>query len=84
MARFEGTDACVAPVLTGTEAAADPANQARGAFVSIGGVVHPAPAPRFGRTPARAPSPPPEAVTDGAVVLADWEGAGGTPAPGAA
>lgn len=84
MARFEGTDACVAPVLTVTEAAADPANQARGAFVSIGGVVHPAPAPRFGRTPARAPSPPPEAVTDGAMVLADWEEAGRTPAPGAA
>jgi alpha-methylacyl-CoA racemase len=55
---FAGLDACVAPVLTMTEAAAHPHNAARGTFVEVGGVLQPAPAPRFDRTPAGAPSPP--------------------------
>ncbi|MCA0407264.1 MAG: CoA transferase, partial [Proteobacteria bacterium] len=46
-ALFEGTDACVAPVLTLAEAPAHAHNAARGAFVEIGGVVQPASAPRF-------------------------------------
>ena len=46
-ARFAGTDACVAPVLTYDEAAADPHNRARGALVNADGLVHPARAPRF-------------------------------------
>ena len=49
--RFAGTDACVAPVLTLTEAPQHPHNQARRTFVEHGGVVQPAPAPRFSRTP---------------------------------
>jgi alpha-methylacyl-CoA racemase len=57
---FEGTDACVAPVLTLAEAPDDPANRARGAFVEVDGRLHPAPAPRFDRTPLRTPSAPPE------------------------
>ena len=44
---FLRTDACVAPVLTMTEAPADPHLAARGTFTSPGGVVQPAPAPRF-------------------------------------
>ena len=44
---FDGTDACVAPVLTMTEAPAHPHNVARGAFVEHDGVVQPAAAPRF-------------------------------------
>ncbi len=48
---FEGTDACVTPVLTPTEAARHPHNLARGTFVDQG-VVQPAPAPRFEGTPA--------------------------------
>lgn len=55
-ALFAGTDACVAPVLTFTEAAAHPHNTARGAHVAEGGFLRPAPAPRFSRTqgvPAR-------------------------------
>jgi alpha-methylacyl-CoA racemase len=52
---FEGSDACFAPVLSMTEAAGHPHNRARGTFVSDDGVVQPAPAPRFDRTPAALP-----------------------------
>jgi alpha-methylacyl-CoA racemase len=63
---FDGTDACVAPVLTLGEAPTHPHNTARAGFVDLGGVTQPAPAPRFGRTPAGPPSPPvrPGAHTD--------------------
>jgi alpha-methylacyl-CoA racemase len=47
---FEGTDACVAPVLGLTEAPHHPHNLARDVFVERGGIVQPAPAPRFDRT----------------------------------
>jgi alpha-methylacyl-CoA racemase len=47
---LEGTDACFAPVLGLGEAPQHPHNVARGAFVDIGGIVQPAPAPRFSRT----------------------------------
>jgi alpha-methylacyl-CoA racemase len=52
---FLGTDACVAPIRTMTEAPADPHLAARGTFVSSDGVVQPAPAPRFGDGTPRAP-----------------------------
>jgi alpha-methylacyl-CoA racemase len=45
---FSGTDACVAPVRAMTEAPADPHLAARGTYVTAGGVLQPAPAPRFG------------------------------------
>ena len=45
---FSATDACVAPVRTMTEAPADPHLAARGSYVTLDGVVQPAPAPRFG------------------------------------
>ncbi|SDB20033.1 CaiB/BaiF CoA transferase family protein [Belnapia rosea] len=51
-ALFEGTDACVAPILDMDEAPAHPHNRARGTFLDRGGVVQPAPAPRFSRTVA--------------------------------
>ena len=44
---FAGSDACVTPVLTFGEVADDPHNAARGTFVTVDGVVQPAPAPRF-------------------------------------
>ena len=56
---FEGTDACVAPVLPLTEAMEHPHMTARGVFVEQEGVRQPAPAPRFSRTTAGLPSPPP-------------------------
>jgi crotonobetainyl-CoA:carnitine CoA-transferase CaiB-like acyl-CoA transferase len=55
---FEGTDACVAPVLSAAEAPTHPHNAARGVFTDVGGLTQPAPAPRFGRTPADQPAPP--------------------------
>lgn len=58
MQLFEGTDCCVAPVLSMDEAAAHPHNAARGSFVEAGGVTQPAPAPRYSATPPRAPVMP--------------------------
>lgn len=55
---FEGTDACVSPVLPLTEASRHPHLAARHTYVDRGGVVQPAPAPRFSRTPADLGSPP--------------------------
>jgi alpha-methylacyl-CoA racemase len=74
---FEGSDGCVAPVLSAAEAAWHPHNTARGTFTDVGGVVQPAPAPRFGRTAADAPSPPPRPGADTDAVLAEL---GHTPA----
>ena len=69
---FAGTDACVSPVLSPLEAAAHEHAQRRASFASVDGVVQPAPAPRFSRTPARITRPPvaPGADTDAA--LAAW------------
>lgn len=47
---FDGTDACVAPVLTTTQAPDHPHNAARGTFVQPDGVLQAAPAPRFSRS----------------------------------
>ena len=44
---FDGTDACVTPVLDYREAAAHPHNIARSALAKVGLFTHPAPAPRF-------------------------------------
>ena len=49
---FDGTDACVGPVVTLAEAPAHPHLAARGTYVEREGVTQPAPAPRFTRTPA--------------------------------
>jgi alpha-methylacyl-CoA racemase len=48
---MEGTDVCFAPVLSIEEVADHPHNKARGTFQNLEGVVQPAPAPRFSRTP---------------------------------
>jgi len=69
---FEGTDACVAPVLSLEEAAAHPHNQVRGTFTEVAGVVQPAPAPRFSRTPGAISGPPVPAGTHTEAVLTDW------------
>jgi alpha-methylacyl-CoA racemase len=73
---FEGSDACVAPVLSMTEAAGHPHLAARGTFVDCDGVVQPAPAPRFSRTEAVLGTPPAPAGTHTREVLADWDVAG--------
>ena len=49
---LEGSDACFAPVLSLGEAPSHEHSRRRQAFVELDGVVQPAPAPRFSRTPA--------------------------------
>jgi len=56
---FEGTDACVAPVLSMAEAPFHPHNVARSTFVDRDGAPHPAPAPRFSSTGRPGPSEAP-------------------------
>jgi alpha-methylacyl-CoA racemase len=56
---FAGTDACVTPVLSPTEAAEHEHSRARRAFQVSSGVLHPAPAPRFDRTPPESSAAPP-------------------------
>jgi len=67
---FAGSDACVAPVVSPRDAPSHPHNAARGTFTEAGGVVQPAPAPRFSRTPAGPPSPPVRPGTHTREVLA--------------
>ncbi len=54
-ALLEHKDTCFAPVLSLTEAPEHPHNKARETYVTAGGTVQPAPAPRFSRTPAPKP-----------------------------
>jgi crotonobetainyl-CoA:carnitine CoA-transferase CaiB-like acyl-CoA transferase len=67
---FAGSDACVAPVVSPRDAPAHPHNAARATFIDVGGVVQPAPAPRFARTPCGPPAPPVRAGSDTREVLA--------------
>ena len=62
---FDGTDACVAPVLPLSEAVQHPHLVARSVYVDRGTGPEPAPAPRFSRTAATLSSPPPEACRAG-------------------
>jgi len=50
---LEGSDACFAPVLDYLEAAEHPHMKARDAYQNLNGVIQPAPAPKFSRTPSR-------------------------------
>jgi alpha-methylacyl-CoA racemase len=70
--RFDGTDACVAPVLPTWEAHRHPHHVARGTFVEPGGVVQPAAVPRFSRTPAEVGRPPSQPGADTDEALAAW------------
>ena len=57
---LEGTDACFAPVLSIPEAAGHPQLSARSTYVTADGVLQPAPAPRFDRTPGQIRGTPPD------------------------
>lgn len=70
---FDGIDACVAPVLTLEEAPMHPQNVARVTHISLGGILQPAPVPRFDRTPSALPTAPErQPGVDGTAVLQDW------------
>jgi alpha-methylacyl-CoA racemase len=67
---FAGTDACVTPVLTWSEAAADEHLRTRSTVITAHGVDQAAPGPRFSRTPAAPVGRPPAATTPLAEI--DW------------
>jgi alpha-methylacyl-CoA racemase len=65
--QFDGTDACVAPVLAMSEVAGNPHNIARKTFQVIDGVLQPMPAPRFSRSVPAAP-----VTGDSPARMAEW------------
>ncbi|MET9734153.1 CaiB/BaiF CoA-transferase family protein [Streptomyces sp. NPDC006458] len=70
---FEGSDACVAPVLSLREAPHHPHLAARGTFTDHGGLTQPAPAPRFSATPTAVRGGPALPGADTADVARDWD-----------
>ncbi|MDX2547777.1 CaiB/BaiF CoA-transferase family protein [Streptomyces sp. WI04-05B] len=70
---FEGSDACVAPVLTLREAPHHPHLAARGTFTDHGGITQPAPAPRFSVSHTSIHSGPALPGADTAAVARDWD-----------
>ncbi|MET7825673.1 CaiB/BaiF CoA-transferase family protein [Streptomyces sp. NPDC005386] len=70
---FDGSDACVAPVLSLREAPTHPHLAARGTFVDHGGITQPAPAPRFSTTPTSVRGGPALPGADTADVARDWD-----------
>ncbi|WP_211188586.1 CaiB/BaiF CoA transferase family protein [Gordonia asplenii] len=68
----DGEEVCFAPVMSLAEAPDHPHLKARGTFLSVDGVVQPAPAPRFSRTPGAIARPPAEPGEHTDEVLADW------------
>ncbi len=71
-AHFEGQEVCFAPVLSMAEAPAHPHLAARGTFVEFDGVLQPAPAPRFSRTPGAIQRGAPRPGQHSDEALADW------------
>ena len=69
---MDGTDVCFAPVLDLDEAPKHKHNVARQTFVELGGVVQPAPAPRFSETPGAIQGPPPAIGAHDVEALSDW------------
>lgn len=72
MEAFDGSDACATPVLRMHEAPDHPHNAARRTFVEAHGVVQPAPAPRFSRTPGAIARPGSAPGADTREALAAW------------
>jgi alpha-methylacyl-CoA racemase len=69
---FEGTDMCFAPILSLAEAPHHPHLVARQAFLAVDGILQPAPAPRFSRTPSAIQGPAPGSATAPEDVLSRW------------
>ncbi|MFF1923917.1 CaiB/BaiF CoA transferase family protein [Streptomyces sp. NPDC058221] len=70
---FEGTDACVAPVLSLHEAAGHPHLTGRGTYTEAHGIIQPAPAPRFSDTPGTLRLPPAAPGAHTPDVARDWD-----------
>jgi alpha-methylacyl-CoA racemase len=71
---FEGTDACVTPVLSRTEAAQHPHMVRRATIEHRRGTAQPAPAPRFSETPPAPPGPPALPGEHTGTIITDWLG----------
>ncbi|MGH3500196.1 MAG: CaiB/BaiF CoA transferase family protein [Nocardioidaceae bacterium] len=69
---FEGSDACVTPVLPLAEAPYHPQMAARGTLTRHEGVTQPMPAPRFSRTTTELGAPPPAPGQDSRSALLRW------------
>ena len=67
---FEGSDACVAPVLSFSQAQFHPHMAARGTFIAPDGIMQASPAPRFSRSAAGMPAAPRAVGGDTGTVLA--------------
>jgi alpha-methylacyl-CoA racemase len=67
-----GVEACVAAVVSVDELERDPHLMARRSFVRRDGLLQPAPAPRFSRTPAELSHPPPMPGEHTEQALVDW------------
>jgi alpha-methylacyl-CoA racemase len=69
---FNGTDACVTPVLAFGEVLTEPHVAERDTFYDDAGNLQPMPAPRFSRSVPGVPVPPGEPGADTEAVLRDW------------
>ena len=70
--KLEGSDACFAPVLDFNEAVLHPHNRARKTHIEVGGMMQPAPAPRFSRTQPNVGFAAHEPGSDFESVMKDW------------
>ena len=68
----QGRDACIAPVLSMTEALRHPHNVAREAFTDVAGMTLPSPSPRLSVTPAAVRRPPPRPGANNREGLLRW------------
>ncbi|WP_328351945.1 CoA transferase [Mycobacterium sp. NBC_00419] len=69
---FDGTDACVTPVLSFGEAETEAHLVARGTLFGSGQGIQPMPAPRFSRSHPGTPAPPGGSEVAAAGVLREW------------
>ena len=69
---FDGTNACVTPVLSMSEAVTHPHAVAREGFLEVGGLRQPRPTPRFSRTPSEVRGPATRAGDGAAESLRTW------------
>lgn len=59
--RLQGADTCFAPILDFDDCVDHPHNRERSTFITVGGVLQPAPAPRYSATPCDPPRAPSDA-----------------------